>query len=120
MKTKTKFAVSLMVGVMAIIFSAFTSGPENEMTVNRNAKGEIVSVTNTYFRIATFASTATDTNPSHYVFSNTNDANCVSNNNICKSRWTTTSNPTNGQTPSDAGSPSFSSNLSDLGTYNGQ
>ena len=121
MKNFKQIALGLAVGAMAIGFSAFTNANNSNLKYNRNAKGEVVSVTASYYRKPAAASTSTDLTPADYVFSSGAHANCTSGtSNICSSQWTTAVAPTNGQTPVDAGSPNFVSNNPLQGIYNGQ
>jgi hypothetical protein len=120
MKNFKKIALGLMVGAMAIGFSSFINSSKSHLLVKRNAKGKIISVTTSYFRLPADASTGTDMNASHYVFSDGALADCISGtNNVCKSEWTTTNTPADGQSPADAGSPTFVSNDGSRGIYNG-
>jgi len=120
MKNFKQIALGLLVGGLAIGFSAFTSAHNNGMKIKRNAQGKIISVTSSFYRLPAYASNTSDTDPSHYVYSNTSRADCNSASDICKSEWTTTNAPSNGQSPSDAGSPSYVSDDPAQGVYNGE
>lgn len=120
MKNFKQIAFGLLVGALALGFSAFTTGHNNTMKITRNAKGKIISVTASYFRLPPDASTSTDMNASHYVYSDGTRAGCTSGtSNICESQWSTTNAPVDGQSPNDAGSPSFVSDNPQKGIYNG-
>ena len=120
MKNFKKIAFGLLVGAMAISFSAFTTAHNTGMKVTRNANGKIISVTANYFRLPADASTSTDMNASHYVYSDGARAGCTSGtNDICQSQWSTTNAPVDGQSPNDAGSPAFVSDNAQKGIYNG-
>jgi len=121
MKKFKQVAFGLMVGALAISFSAFKTSHNSSMKINRDAKGRIISVTTSYYRIPADASTSTDLNANHYEYEDGARSACAgSSNNICTSNWTTSSAPSVGQSPSDAGSPSFASDNSDKGVYNGE
>lgn len=121
MKNFKQIAFGLLVGAMALGFSAFTNANNSGLKIHRDAKGRILSVTATYFRKAANASTSTDMTASHYVFSSSPLATCnTGTSNICQSEWTTANAPSNGQTPDDAGSPSFVTDDASRGIYNGQ
>jgi hypothetical protein len=121
MKNFKQIAFGLVVGALALGFSAFTNAHRSGMVVKRDANGKVVSVTATYFRLPGNASTSTDMTASHYVFSDGALADCnPGTNDICKSNWATTIAPVDGQSPVDAGSPSFVSNETQKGIYNGQ
>lgn len=120
MKNFKKIALGLIVGAMAIGFSAFTSANNSRIQINRNAAGKVLSVTSTYFRVPANASTSTDLIAAHYIFSDNEDADCEGvTSNICSSRWTTTNAPQNGDSPVANGSPSFQGDNSAQGVYNG-
>lgn len=120
MKNFKKIAFGLLVGALALGFSAFTTAHNSSMKITRNAKGKITSVTATYYRLPAFASTSTDMTASHYVYSDGARAGCNSGtSDICESQWTTTNAPVDGQSPSDAGSPSFVTDNPQKGIYNG-
>jgi hypothetical protein len=121
MKNFKKIAFGLMVGALALGFSAFTTAHKSNMVVKRDANGKVLSVTATYFRLPANASTSTDMTASHYVFSDGALADCTTGtNNICKSDWSTSAAPVDGQSPANAGSPSFVSDQSQKGIYNNQ
>jgi len=119
MKNFKQVAFGLMVGALAISFSAFTTAHNSGMKINRNAKGQIINVTNSYYRLPAFASASTDLNPDHYEYQNGPLSGCNSSSDICHSQWTTTNAPSVGESPSGAGSPAFVSDDSAQGIYNG-
>jgi len=119
MKKFKQVAFGLMVGALAISFSDFTTAHNNSMKINRDAKGRIISVTTSYYRIPADASTSTDLNANHYEYEDGPLSGCNSGSDICQSQWTTTNAPSAGESPSGAGSPSFVSNDSATGVYNG-
>jgi len=121
MKKFKQVAFGLMVGALAISFSAFTNAHNSSMKINRDAKGHIINVTTSYYRIPLDASTSTDMNADHYEFEDGVHSACESGtNDICTSQWTTTSAPSAGQSPNNAGSPSFVSDNPEKGVYNGE
>jgi len=121
MKNFKQIAFGLLVGAMALSFSAFTTSHNSGMKIHRDAKGKILSVTNTFFRLPADASTSSDNNADHYVFSSGSHAGCTSGtSNICSSEWETTNVPTNGQSPDDAGAIQRVSDNPAQGIYNGQ
>ena len=117
MKNFKKIAFGLLVGAMAIGFSAFTSASTNTAKVTRDAKGKIISVT-TYFYNKD--GNASDKSASNFVYSDGAGAGCNSSSNECQAEWTTTNMPTNGQSPTAAGSPHYVGNGIETGLYNGQ
>lgn len=120
MKNFKQVAFGLIVGAMAIGFSAFTSAHNSGMKIHRNAKGQIISVTSSFYNI--------DGNPANQVASNfvyrdgTTSADCRSaaSTKECKADWTTDNMPSNGQSPTAAGSPSYLGNGTESAIYNGQ
>lgn len=119
MKNFKQIAFGLLVGALALGFSAFTSAPKSHVKVTKLANGKF-SVTADYYRKAAFASAVTDTDPTHYIYRDAStSADCNSNDFICKASWDTSNMPTNGQTPAQAGSPTNENDLGDLGIYNG-
>jgi hypothetical protein len=119
MKNFKQIALGLMVGAMAIGFSAFTTANNSNIKIKRNAKGQIINVTASYYRIPADASTSTDLNASHYEYEDGPLSGCNAGSDICSSQWTTTNAPSAGESPSSAGSPSFVTNNSATGVYNG-
>jgi hypothetical protein len=104
MKNFKRIALGLMVGAMAIGFSAFT--PVHKAT----------STTARYYN------QRADHNPStsaaDFVFID-NDVDLCSSSltKQCSAQWSTTNAPTEGQTPVDAGSPSLVSGSSTQGIF---
>ena len=120
MKNFKQITFGLLVGALALGFSAFTTAHNNTMKITRNAKGKIISVTASYFRLPPDASTSTDMNASHYVYSDGTRAGCTSGpSNICDSHWRPHPTQVDDPSPNDAGSPSFVSDNPQKGIYNG-
>lgn len=117
MKNLKKIAFGLLVGAMAIGFSAFTSASSNTVKVTRDAKGKILSVTSYFYNIS---GSATNKSASNFVYSTDPGAGCNSSVHECRAEWTTAAMPTNGQSPTAAGSPSYVGNGIETGLYNGQ
>lgn len=119
MKNFKKIAFGLLVGSMAIGFSAFTNAHSNAFKFNKNAKGEVVSVTASYYNIS---GDKTSTDPDNFIFRDgTTPANCTTlSNKECSAQWTTSSMPHNNQSPSDAGSPTLAARGTVGLVYNGQ
>jgi len=119
MKNFKQIAFGLMIGALAISFSAFTSVHNRNMKINRNSKGQIINVTTYFFN--------KDGNPldkaaSNFIYKDPSvdpDAGCTSGSVECDAQWMTSSAPTNGQSPTDAGSPSYVGNGQEIGPYNG-
>jgi hypothetical protein len=106
------------VGSLALGFSAFTNAHKSNLTVTRDVNGKITGVNAVYFRKIANASTSTDMTASHYVYSDGALADCTAGtNDICESEWNTTNPPVDGQSPS--GSPTFVTDESPKGNYNG-
>lgn len=103
MHNTKKIAIALMVGAMAIGFSAFKNV----------AKKTQLST----FRYYSTSGTVGDTNPADYVYQDNGTDLCTSSSKECSAEWTTTNAPSPGQTPTQAGSPTYAGNTS-LGTYN--
>jgi hypothetical protein len=105
MKNLHKLVLGLMVGAMAISFSAFT-----------NAHSRLSS-TNRYYNTV---GTLNDTNPADFVYIDGAEDDCThSTTKECSAEWTTTNMPTSGQTPTQAGSPAIVSGSGSLGAYSG-
>lgn len=119
MKNFKQIAFGLMVGALAIGFSAFTTKNSAGMKIRRDANGKVLSVVASYYRLPAFASNVSDTDPSHYKFSTSPRAGCNAASDICSTEWQTDNAPTNGQSPVAAGSPVFSSDDAGQGIYNG-
>lgn len=94
MKNFQKLALGLMIGVMAIGFSAFT-----------NANSKIVTASARYYNV-----TGDPLNhaASNFIYAADNGLNCSNNpDKECSAIWNTTNAPTLGQSPVDAGSPTL-------------
>ena len=102
MKNFKKIALGLMVGALAISFSAFT-----------NAHKTTLSSTHRYYSIT---GTLNDTNPADFVYESNPDLCSSSTTKECSAEWSTTNAPTPGQTPTQAGSPSYVGSTN-LGIY---
>jgi hypothetical protein len=104
MKNFKKIALGLMVGALAIGFSAFTNAKKATTTMAR------------------YYNQRTDHNPSNvatdYIFINDDVDLCTSSlTKECSAQWNTTNVPTEGQTPADAGSPSKVASSGTLGIF---
>ena len=117
MKNFKKIALGLIVGALAIGFSAFTSAPGNAPKVTRDANGKITSAEVYYYNID---GNKLDQSASNFVYSTDPGAGCNSSSHECQAEWQTTNMPTNGQSPTDAGSPQYKGNGIETGLYNGQ
>ncbi|GAB2971986.1 hypothetical protein GCM10027049_02020 [Mucilaginibacter puniceus] len=119
MKNFKKIAFGLMVGALAIGFSAFTTANNSSVKYNKDANGKIVSVSASYYNIS---GDPTSTDPDNFIFRDgTTAAGCSSvTGKECKATWTTSNTPHNNQSPTDAGSPSLSSRGLVNQQYNGQ
>ena len=105
MKNFQKLALSLIVGVMAIGFSAFTSGNSKVAT----ASERYYNVTGDKLNHAA----------SNFIYAADNGLDCSSNpDKECSAIWNTTNAPTLGQSPVDAGSPSLNTSSIELGERN--
>jgi len=102
MKKFQKIALGLMVGAMAIGFSAFT-----------NAQKKSASL---IYRYYSTTGAVNDTNPADFVYESNPDLCSTSTTKECSAEWSTTNAPTAGQTPSQAGSPTYVGSTS-LGIY---
>jgi len=102
MKKFQKLALGLMVGAMAIGFSAFT---------NARPHKNGLSQTNYFFSTS---GTVGDTNPAHYVYDE--NGTCSQSSKQCQAEWTTTNAPIQGDSPSASGSPVYAGNALS-GTY---
>jgi hypothetical protein len=97
-----KTALSLLVGAMAIGFSAFINAPKkSQLTTAR------------YYNTSGIVG---DTNPAHFVYQDNGTDLCITSAKECSAEWTTNNAPAPGQTPAQAGSPNYAGNTS-LGTY---
>ncbi|QHS55266.1 hypothetical protein GWR56_06820 [Mucilaginibacter sp. 14171R-50] len=119
MKNFKQIAFGLMVGALAIGFSAFTTANSSSIKYNKDAKGKIISVSALYYNIS---GDPTSTDPDNFIFRDgTTPAACSTlSNKECQATWTTTNTPHNNQSPTDAGSPSLSSRGPVDKVYNGQ
>jgi hypothetical protein len=105
MKNLKKIALGLMVGGMAIGFSAFTNAPK---------KSHLGTTTDRYYNNNGGVAT---TDPSKFIYEGSD--NCVTDpSSQCSVEWTTANAPTLGQTPSQAGSPSIVSGSAQPGDPN--
>lgn len=94
MKNFKQIAFGLLVGAMAIDFSAFTSGPE------KLAAGQ--------FRFYNISGVPGDQTASNFVYRGGTDALCDANlSTECSAVWTVDNTPSTGQSPDDAGSPNY-------------
>lgn len=104
MKNLHKVALSILVGVLAITFSAFKSAND-------------VSTTARYYNNR--ADHAASTNPADFIYVDGSNLDCASGaTKQCALQWTTTNAPVAGQTPTQAGSPSIVPGSSEAGIYN--
>lgn len=119
MKNFKNIAFGLMVGALAIGFSAFTSANNSSIKYNKNANRKIISVTASYYNIS---GDPTSTDPDNFIFRDATTPAACSTLNLkeCSASWTTTNAPHNNQSPADAGSPSLSSRGAANKVYNGQ
>ena len=117
MKNFKQIAFGLLVGAIAISFSAFiNANKSNIVKINKDANGKITSVTSFFYNKS---GVSTDHNASNFVYRDaTTPASCNSSSNECQAEWSTPSMPTNGETP-PAGS-SYVGNGIETGLYNGQ
>lgn len=119
MKNFKQIGFGLIIGALAIGFSAFTNAGNNGVKITRDSKGKIINVTSSFYNL--------DGNPANTLASNfiyrdnTTPAACSSavSTKECKADWTTTSMPINNDTPADAGSPSYAGNGTESAKYNG-
>jgi len=116
MKNFKQIAFGSLVCALATGFSAFTSANKN-VTIKRDAKGKIINVTTYFYNL--------DGNPAdkaaaNFKYSDGAGADCTSQTNECQAQWSTTHMPTNGQSPTAAGAPSYVGNGIETGLYNGQ
>ena len=99
MHNTKKVAIALLVGAMAIGFSAFKNAPKKSM--------------NTTARYYSTSGIVGDLNPAHFVYDGGATDDCVSNpSDECTAEWSTTNAPVLGETPTQAGSPSYIGNPS--------
>jgi len=106
MKNLQKLAVALLVGIMAIGFSAFKGIDKKATNLAR------------YYNTSGIVG---DTNPANFIYLDEDDDLCGgSPSTECSAQWITTNAPSLNQTPSDAGSPvrSTASGSSHPGAYN--
>lgn len=97
MKNVKKVALGLLAGAMAISFSAFTNAPKKAL--------------NTTARYYSTSGIVGDKNPAHFVYDGGATDDCVSNpSDECTAEWSTNNAPTLGQTPAQAGSPTYVGN----------
>lgn len=102
-----KIALGLLVGALAIGFSAFTNGPVTKHNGVATAR---------YYNKTGIVN---DMIPGDFIYRDGLEDDCNSSTTKeCTAEWTTTNAPVANQSPTDAGSPSYSGNTS-LGVYNG-
>jgi hypothetical protein len=118
MKNFKQIALGLMVGAMAIGFSAFTSANNSSIKFNKDENGKLISVTAAYYNIS---GDPTSVNPANFIFRDaTTPAACSTlSSKECTAQWTTSNMPHNNQSPADAGSPSLSARGPLNKRYNG-
>ena len=120
MKNFKQIAFGLLIGTLAIGFSAFTSAYKNSITIKKDANGKIISATTYFYNLD---GNSADQTASNFVYKDPAvdpNAGCNSSSNECQAQWMTTNPPTNGQTPTAAGSPHYVGNGIETGKYNGQ
>src|ERR1035437_10127487 len=89
-----KIALGLMVGAMAISFSAFINAPKKSL-----------STTARYYNISGAIGSK---NPANFVYEDNGTDLCIVNaTHECSAEWSTTNAPVAGQSPTNAGSPSY-------------
>ncbi|RKR82868.1 hypothetical protein BDD43_3059 [Mucilaginibacter gracilis] len=113
MKNFKQIAFGLLVGAMALGFSAFTSASKNAIKVTKDAKGRLLFTASYYNKTGI----AGDSNAADFVYRNTAGPSCASNpSDECTAEWTTSNAPVNNAAPS--GSPSRTGSAT-TGDYNG-
>jgi len=104
MKNFKKIAFGLLVGALAISFSAFTNAHKATSTTAR------------YYNQR--ADHNASTNPADFVFIDNDVDLCTSSTTKqCSAQWSTDNAPVEGQTPSDAGTPMLVSGSSTAGIF---
>jgi hypothetical protein len=117
MKNFKKIAFGLLVGALAIGFSAFTNGNKNPIKITKLANGKFLA-TARYYNIR--PDHAPSVAPADFVYVNNTSNRCdESLTNQCTAQWTTSNTPTAGQSPTDAGSPAIVAGSGTLGEFNG-
>jgi hypothetical protein len=114
MKNFKKIALGLLVGAMAISFSAFTNANSHSLKTSKNSKGQTTYM-EYYYRALPGGH---DTNPADYIYSTNPGNGCNSKSgDVCQAEFTTTNPPVDGSAPS--GSPSYDTGSDVSGDWNG-
>lgn len=114
MKKLHKVALALMVGVLAIGFSAFNNANGHSLKISKDSKGRLL-YTERYYRATPGGH---DINAADYIYSTNPGNGCNSKpSDVCSAEFTTTNPPVDNSAPS--GSPSYVTGSDASGDWNG-